>query len=545
MKTIQACVDPRLLKKADRLFTGSLDGRICEILQNARRAHATRVEITNEDGRVTVRDNGHGIQDFAKLLDLGGSGWDESIESGEDPAGVGLFCLAPREVSIRTNARRVNIGGTGWSGAPVPIQDDPNPIAGTELRFWDEPWRSAIVDRHAVFSGMDVIVDGVACPRQSFVSAQATHLPELGCRIEVLETAKLSEWHNACHRDRLYSAGAMVNFHGQTVELPYSPVSERGLHYLVDLTGEPTAIRLMLPARTRLFENATLIQLKAAIEREAYRFIQRRGTHSLPFQEFHRAQGLGIHLPEARPAFTVGLLRPSESPEPVEVTLPKDFPLSKCYRMELADESNDSFDVTNAHLLAALGTFETPFVPVEIRSDFDGYAWARLPTITRVEVTIGAQLHSDWVGSGRLTCADRIVITAHASDGHIFSSPVCMAKTAAADEKTTWPDEITFVTPETQERLSASEIWHHLGGWAEDGDTYDTQEHEFGQALDRFWAELIGPDENLRRQLVSEAEHITPEWHSVTIRSDGTVTIQYADGQAKSLLPPPSPPPAL
>lgn len=545
MKTIQAFVNPLLLKKADRLFTGSLDGRICEILQNARRAHATLVEITNEDGRVRVQDNGHGIQDFAKLLDLGGSGWDESIESGEDPAGVGLFCLAPREVSIRSNTRRVNIGGTGWSAALVPIQDDPIPIAGTELRFWDEPWRSAVVGRHAVFSGMDVVVDGVACPRHSFVSAHATHHPELGCRIEVLETAKLNEWHNACHRDRLYSAGVLVNFHGQIVELPYSPASERGLHYLVDLTGEPTAIRLMLPARTRLFENAALIQLKAAIEREAYRFIQRRGTHSLPFREFQRARELGIPLAEARPAFTVGLLSASESPEPVEVTLPKDFPLSRCYRMNSADETNDSFAVTNAHLLAALGTFETPFVPVEIRSDFDGYAWARLPAITRVEVTIGAQLHSDWVGSGRLTCVDRIVVTAHASDGRIFSSPVCMAKSATEYEATTWPDEITFVTPEAQERLSASETWHHLGGWSEDGDTYDTQEHEFGQALNRFWAELIGPNENLRRELVSEAEHIKPDWHSVTIMSDGTVTIQYANGESCAILRPPSTPPAL
>jgi len=540
MKTIQACVNPRLLKKADRLFTGSLDGRICEVLQNARRAHATRVEITNEDGRVTVRDNGHGIQDFAKLLDLGGSGWDESIEFGEDPAGVGLFCLAPREVSIRSKGSRVNIGGTGWSGALVSIQDDPNPIAGTELRFWDEPWRSAIVDRHAVFSGMDVVVDGVACPRRLFVSAQATRHPELGCLIEVLETAKLNEWHNACHRDRLFSAGAMVNFHGQIVELPYSPVSERGLHYLVDLTGEPTAIRLMLPARTRLFENAALIQLKAAIEREAYRFIQRRGSHCLPFREFERARELGIHLPEARPAFTVGLLSACESPEPVEVRLPKDFPLSKCYRVDSADESNDSFAVANAHLLAALGTLETPFVPVEIRSDFDGYAWARLPTITRVEITIGAQLYSDWIGGGRLTCVDRIVVTVHTSDGRIFSSPVCMAKTAAADETTTWPDEVTLVTPDAQERLSSAEIWHHLGGWSEDGDTYDTQEYEFSQALDGFWAELIGPDENIRRELVRDAEHIKPEWHSVTILCDGTVTIQYADGQSRAILPPPT-----
>ena len=41
METIQAKVNQRLLTKADRLFTGSLNGRIIEILQNARRAGAT------------------------------------------------------------------------------------------------------------------------------------------------------------------------------------------------------------------------------------------------------------------------------------------------------------------------------------------------------------------------------------------------------------------------------------------------------------------------------------------------------------------------
>lgn len=66
------------MTKADRLFTGTLDGRIIELLQNARRAGATKVTISNRDGCVTVKDNGPGIDDFAKLLDLGGSGWDES-----------------------------------------------------------------------------------------------------------------------------------------------------------------------------------------------------------------------------------------------------------------------------------------------------------------------------------------------------------------------------------------------------------------------------------------------------------------------------------
>ena len=119
METIQAMVNPRLLTKADRLFTGALQGRIIEILQNARRAGATKVEIINTDGHVTVRDNGKGIEDFGKLLDLGNSSWDEPLERSEDPAGVGVFCLAPREVTIRSNGKKVTISGDGWTGAPV------------------------------------------------------------------------------------------------------------------------------------------------------------------------------------------------------------------------------------------------------------------------------------------------------------------------------------------------------------------------------------------------------------------------------------------
>jgi hypothetical protein len=47
MKTIKATVNKKLLAKADRLFTGTLSGRVTEILQNTRRAGATRVEIIN------------------------------------------------------------------------------------------------------------------------------------------------------------------------------------------------------------------------------------------------------------------------------------------------------------------------------------------------------------------------------------------------------------------------------------------------------------------------------------------------------------------
>ena len=116
MKKIKARVNTRFLAKADRLFTGTVEGRVIEILQNARLAGATKVGITNEAGIVTVRDNGKGIEDSAKLLDLGDSGWDETLEQSEDPAGVGLFCLAGREGTTRSKGTRVTIGKDGWLG---------------------------------------------------------------------------------------------------------------------------------------------------------------------------------------------------------------------------------------------------------------------------------------------------------------------------------------------------------------------------------------------------------------------------------------------
>jgi hypothetical protein len=541
MNTIQACVNPRLLTKADRLFTGTLSGRIIEILQNARRAGATKVVINNQDDLVTVRDNGQGIEDFAKLLDFGGSGWEEELESSEDPAGVGLFCLTPRQVTIRSNGQMVTIESECWTGQPADVSNDPQPRSGTILQFADEPWTREIVERHAVFCGMQVIVDDQSCPSENFVSDSAAHHPEMGCHIEVRADKDLGDWHRRVRTDRYYGPNVLVNFHGQTVSFDYRPVSERDLCIQVDLTGEPTGIRLMLPARTRLVENEIYKQLLEAMELEVYRYIQRRGHHTLIYKEYLRSQELGIQLPEAKPTYTVGLISTDMAPEPVELAAPKDFPLCECYRMSAELLKSDDFVETNAHLLAALGTFEAPFIPVLIQHSYDGYSWANLPTIDRVEVSFGKEHHSDYLWSGQLVCVDDIVITAHTSNGKTFSSSVCMGIHRPPPEgDTKWSEEQVLVTPESRERLSACEIWYHLGGWSEDGDTYDTQEFEFGQALDRFWAELIGPDENLRRQLVRETDQIQPEWHTITITPKGDVTIHFADGATKTLQSPSS-----
>ena len=534
-QSICAKVSKRLLSKADRLFTGTLDGRIIEILQNARRAGATEVTITNEKGLVTVRDNGSGIEDFSKLLDLGDSDWDDATEEAEDPAGVGIFCLSPRKVTICSRGKRLVIGRDGWTGKPIQLTkaDDRK---GTALTFADEPWELSIVKRHAVFSGMNVAVDGKTCPREPFVSSRAALHSELGCKIEVRERDRLNQWHNQWI-DFYLCDKVMVNFHGQIVKFKYSPVAEN-LIFLIDMTAEPTGIRMMLPARTQLVENRAFETLKAAIEKEAYRFIQKRGKHKLPYEQYKRAAELGVKLPEAEPTFDVGVLS-GYTPEPIKVAMPKDFPLSKCYRISQQLYGQDEKCQENVHLLAALGKFDEPFVPVSISGTCDGYSWSKLPTVDKVEVKLGKELGRDYMWSELLVAVESIRITAHTSDDKVFESDVLMAKLAPEMAEQPWQDiDHVYVTPETQQQLNRSDIWFHLGGWCDEGDTYETQEYQFEKELGLFWSSIIGPGEYLRAKIVDDLDTVEGDWEKITIDIERTVVIAFKDGSRKTLKSP-------
>ena len=526
---IQAQVSKRLLTKASRLFTGTLDGRIIEILQNARRAGATEVSITNREGLVTVRDNGSGIDDFAKLLDLGDSSWDDAMEEAEDPAGVGVFCLAPRKVGICSSRKKLVITKDGWTGTPLELIQIEDMVNGTELVFADEPWELVKVQKHAVFSGLKVVVDGKTCPQQPFTSSRAVHYPELGCRIEVRNRDRLNEWHKQW-RESYYRDSVLVNFHGQIVNCQYSPVSE-DLVFLVDMTGEPTGIRMMLPARTQLIENKAFKTLKAAIEIEAYRFIQRRGSHKLPFAEYKRAAELGITLPEAEPVFTVGLLS-GDTPEPIDVSKPTDFPLARCYRFDENFRGRET-DEANAHLLAAMGNFKEPFVPVTVSRSYDGYSWADLPTIGKIEVTVGRELGRRGIWRETLVAVESLQIAVHTSDKKVFTSDVCMAVLEDPAKGRSWSYTNVYVTLESRSRLETTDIWYHLGGWNDEGDTWDTQVYDLEQELEEFWTTIIGPGEYLRSKVRGCLFGIVKDWKTVVFEDDETLTIRYKDGTEK------------
>jgi len=535
-ETICAKVSERLLTKASRLFTGTLDGRIIEILQNARRAGATEVRISNKDGLITVQDNGSGIEDFQKLLDLGGSGWDEKLEAGEDPAGVGLFSLAPRKVTIISGNRKTVIDKDGWTGKPVEVIENAETVNGTILKFRDEkPWDMELVEKHAVFAGIRVIVDSKYCHQMPFCSSEAVYYENPGCKIEA--TKEISKYHSQW-TSNWYHGRVLVNFHGQVVQVDHWPSKSRpGITIMVDIADQ-TDIRLMLPARTRLVENQAFEQLKAAIELEYYKYFQRQKTHTLYYEEYLRAKELGIELPEAQPQYRVGLIS-GEYNEPVEIGVPKNFKLEDSYLCFEGDCKDDKAE-TNAHLLAALGEFkDKPFVPVTIAGSYIGYSWTNLPKVTKVDVIKGKEKLRHSINCGEIVCFDKLSIVVHTSDSKTFSSDVDMAViTEPPKGKYQWSEETVCVTKEARSHLSAENIWFHLGGYSDEGDSFDTQLYYFEKELDEFWNELIGPYETVRQQLIKELYPLYDKWQKITIFTDNSLEIVFKDGRRQRVNPP-------
>ena len=95
-----------LLNALSATFTSSTTV-LAELMQNARRAGASRVEIThNEDaGTLSVADDGIGLDDFSLLLSIAKSGWEGEVKEQESPYGLGwistLFACAEVEVVSR------------------------------------------------------------------------------------------------------------------------------------------------------------------------------------------------------------------------------------------------------------------------------------------------------------------------------------------------------------------------------------------------------------------------------------------------------------
>ncbi|MES2299405.1 MAG: ATP-binding protein [Pseudomonadota bacterium] len=144
---------------------------VSELMQNARRAGARRIEIAYDDatGILRVVDDGRGIADFQKLLTFNESGWDNEIRDEERPFGIGFSkCLyAASRCIVTSRDRKIDfLTGEALARKPVEVQSiAPQPYTTVELHEVQLPDLNFRL--HAMCSGFPVRIwfNGVELPR--------------------------------------------------------------------------------------------------------------------------------------------------------------------------------------------------------------------------------------------------------------------------------------------------------------------------------------------------------------------------------------------
>lgn len=162
---------------------------ISELLQNARRAGATQIDIRYDaDTRILqVADDGRGLIDFQKLLSFNESGWDASICAEEHPFGVGFSkCLyAASRCIVASGRQRVDFE-TSAALARTPIDvtqvDATEAVPGTrvELHGIELPDLAARIESLCQGFAVPVLFNGHALERRLALSRLVTMACSIG-----------------------------------------------------------------------------------------------------------------------------------------------------------------------------------------------------------------------------------------------------------------------------------------------------------------------------------------------------------------------------
>ena len=299
-ESIRAYVHPDAISRVTRFFNATALDTLNELFQNARRANATRIDVTIDDGRITVTDDGDGIADPAALLAFGHSEWNAPTAQHEDPAGMGLYSLSHCDVTIRSRPRDGSpawqvslstdhfLGNREASVEPLPA-DAMSP--GASITFTSDTLGKYVVENAARYLLLPVTCNGESVPRYDFL-AQAAYVTEWqGLRIGVFS-------------DQRSAYSSDLNFHGIQPKGPvFQTVSSihRQWHVRVDVIDCPR-LQLTLPARREVVHNEFLKELQDVCRAVIYRaMLEQQEPVAVPFKVHQDAASLGINLPVPEP----------------------------------------------------------------------------------------------------------------------------------------------------------------------------------------------------------------------------------------------------
>lgn len=381
--TFHARVAEDAISKVTRLFNATLDDIFAELFQNARRAGATwisvgRIEYPDLGPVISIIDNGPGLKDPEDLFTLGHSAWGDEVQSLEDAAGMGFFALAGRRVRIiaqRADTSRswiIDASPDSFAGvAPIICREGPENHDGTTILIATKPNENfvAAANHAARYLPLEVMVDGVIAQRKDFL-AGAEHIEEWnGIRIGVYDRASIG-----------FRNHETVNFHGVTLHGRLPSVSQdfhRSYHARLDVQS-CARLKLVLPARKEIVEDAFFAALRTHIRQLFYELIRKAGPHSLPYRAFLDAAEHGVALPPA--AMMLRVFEPSHA-DCDQTCLGKLMPVNADDIIYMSD--GDAIEEQNLAVALAYQPAETRLH--DPKSAFEGYAW--YDTLSRLTVS--------------------------------------------------------------------------------------------------------------------------------------------------------------
>lgn len=334
MKKFKASVDEAILRRVTRIFDASNVTVFGELLQNARRAGATRVcvsmRVTDVDEgagkavEVEFSDNGVGVLDPSHLLRLGSSEW-VTIAEAEDPAGMGFFCLSHLpHVRVESYGWRVDLTPECFRGECdiQPVENPDGPCsASTMVR-----WTTRPTDDKAAFAECDRMASDLQ------EAARYCDIPTVILETGSGEGNELTVGHflDGCEGVRHfdgYSIGVRprkgllrslqpsvplrVCFHGVVIGdedlcAGFNSLPECLTNYVgevrVSVHDAVSGLQMVLPARNALIHSDERDAMRKEAEATVYHWLAKEhfGRHSLPFEVWHRAQELGVDIGPAQ-----------------------------------------------------------------------------------------------------------------------------------------------------------------------------------------------------------------------------------------------------
>ena len=262
-RTISLSIDPiQTRSRVAQFFDSTTRTIVNELLQNARRAGATRVDITASDDAVTIKDDGSGIKDPAVLLNFGRSHWDPATLQRELPAGMGLASLARRTATIETRPPGaepedgwcVTLTPAHWRGEKLATVDTKTVPEGTSVTFKllesdQEPITSVLLTA-ARYYPVPIAMNGKSVRQDDFLAGCVEVKTFPGGRIGAMnghrnDASENYSFHGASAR------GPGTTVHGYVLEGDGKDRTRTSVHYEARFEIDNNqGIQLVLPART-------------------------------------------------------------------------------------------------------------------------------------------------------------------------------------------------------------------------------------------------------------------------------------------------------